>query len=115
MAQINEKELNVRVLLYQEEGQWIAQGIEWDINAHGHTIEAAQKSFFETFVCAIIANLENHRGPLTGLKEAPAVFRHRFESGEALKDPASYRLPPDVNLPAPHMLRAVEAERRIEA
>ena len=107
---------DLRVVFLQEGSRWTAQGVEFDINASGRTIQEAQQEFFWAFIAAIVVRAE--RGlldpmrPTASLPKAPAIFAEHFAEGEPLKEAARYDLPG--GLPEAHVIRSVKSsERRI--
>ena len=111
----NLEKLDLRVLFYQEGTNWIAQCIEFDVNAHGHDIASAQDAFFRAFAASLVIHIQNHKDPLTSIPKAPVYFANRFEQArqQQLAGEATWRLPASLALPAPHVIHAIE--RRIDA
>lgn len=69
----------VDVVLYQEEGQWIAQGIQFDVTARGGTPQEASDRFHWKLVAElVISNEVGDAAPLAGVPPAPQKFWQMF-------------------------------------
>ena len=115
-ATTKQETIEIKIVFLQEGTRWVAQGVDYDINASGRTIPEAQQEFFWAFIAAIVVRAErgllNSANPAASLPKAPSIFAEHFEEGEALKEPAMYELPG--GLPEAHIIRAVRAsDRRI--
>ena len=64
----------LRVVLYQEENLWVAQGLEVDIRAQGSSIDQAQARFDAVFDAEMEFTKERHGKAFAGIGEAPEVF-----------------------------------------
>lgn len=71
----------IRVVLFQEEGQWVAQCLEYDIAAQGTTIDEAQNEWARTFKGYIALSEENNVEPLQGVPKAPDFYEEEFDVG----------------------------------
>lgn len=72
----------IRVILFQEEGEWVAQCLEYDIAAQGSTIDEAQNGWSHTFKGYIALSEENGVEALHGVPEAPNFYKEKFEQAE---------------------------------
>ena len=71
----------VSVYLYETEGMWIAQGLEYDIVARGSTSEEASKNFNQKFGAELIMSMElQDPAPLSGVPRAPREFWDRYDA-----------------------------------
>lgn len=69
---------NLRVLLFQDGGFWVAQGLEIDYCAYGDSIEAAQKSFEEGLAETIEQNLLRFGSIVNIFQVAPQEAWQRY-------------------------------------
>lgn len=76
----------ISVLLFKEENQWIAQGLEYDITAQGSTIAKAQEAFEKTVFGQILYNFKEDQIPFHEIRKAPKYYWDWFEQGERLKE-----------------------------
>ncbi len=79
----NSTEINISVLLYQEDGHWIAQGIEFDVTARGNSPPDASRRFFDRIGAELLMSLElGDSAPLAGVPPAPTRFSQMFERAQ---------------------------------
>ena len=79
----NSSEINISVLLYQEDGHWIAQGIEFDITASGPSLPEVSRRFFDRVGAELLISLElGESDPLAGVPPAPNRFSQMFERSQ---------------------------------
>ncbi len=62
---------NVNVLLYQENGVWVAQGVEYDMAAQGNTDTEALDSFERVFLGQIHLDITRGLEPLQDIDPMP--------------------------------------------
>ena len=75
--------LEISVVLYPENGLWIAQGLEFDIVARGMTPNEASKRFDAKVGAELVMSTElNDERPLSGVSAAPQKFWQMFEAAE---------------------------------
>jgi hypothetical protein len=71
----NRDQFRVSVILYPEDGLWIAQGIEFDITARGWTPIEASERFNDKFAVESVMSFElGDSEPLAGVGAAPQEF-----------------------------------------
>jgi hypothetical protein len=71
----------VSVVLYENEGAWIAQGLEYDIVAHGSSSDEASKNFNKKFGAELAISMEvGDPSPLSGVPRAPQEFWDRYNA-----------------------------------
>ena len=76
-------EFRVSVVLYPEDGVWIAQGVEFDVTARGSSPIEASKRFHDKFAAEFIMSRElADAEPLAGVGPAPEEFRTMCENAE---------------------------------
>jgi hypothetical protein len=72
---ISRDQFRVSVILYPEDGFWIAQGIEFDITARGRSPIEASERFSDKFATELVMSKELGDGePLAGVGAAPQEF-----------------------------------------
>lgn len=77
----NTPEIALSVILYQEDGHWIAQGLEFDITAKGSSPPDASKKFACKVGAELIMSLElEDTTPFEGVGPAPVEFWKMWES-----------------------------------
>jgi len=80
MPVISRDQFQVSVVLYPEEGVWIAQGIQFDITAKGRTPIDASEKFNDKFGAELVMSLEvGDQEPLAGVGPAPQEFWEMYE------------------------------------
>lgn len=95
MPVISRDQFRVNVVLYPEEGMWIAQGIEFDITARGHTPTEASERFNDKFGAELVMSIEiGDETPLAGVTAAPKEFWEMYKTAKmrAELDDTSFRL-----------------------
>ena len=85
-----------KVLLFPEEGGWIAQCLEHDIVAQGANVKEAKERLILTVVCQIAVDLKNGKRPLEGIDKAPQKYWEQFEEGLCLDRHKNELLPKGV-------------------
>lgn len=65
----------IRVLVLQLQGQWLAQGLEYDLSAQGQSDKQAVDSFIRLLRARLRRDLALGRVPLADLQEAPERFQ----------------------------------------
>lgn len=80
MAPVTSGSLEMDVVLYQEDGQWIAQGLQYDIMARGHSPTQAADRFDAKVGAELIMSEEiGDESPLAGVGAAPQRFWKMFK------------------------------------
>lgn len=72
----------VSVLLYPEDGVWIAQGLQYDITARGADPVEASERFNQKIGAEFIMSMEIGEAPLTGVPRAPKEFWDMYEAAK---------------------------------
>jgi hypothetical protein len=71
----------VSVVVYESDGFWIAQGLEYDIVALGSTSEDASKNFNKKFGAELAISMElGDPSPLSGVPRAPQEYWDRYRA-----------------------------------
>ena len=95
MPVISRDQFRVSVVLYPEDGFWIAQGVQFDITARGNTPIEASERFNDRFGAELVMSLElGDAEPLAGVGAAPQEFWEMYENARmrAAMDDTSMRL-----------------------
>ena len=95
MSILSHDEFRVGVLLYPEDGFWIAQGIQFDITARGRTPLEASERFNDKFGAELVMSIElGDDKPLAGVGSAPPEFWGMYENAKmrAAVDDSAMRL-----------------------
>ena len=64
----------ISVVVFQEQGSWVAQGLEFDFTAQAKSINDVLYKFQEELVLHICTCKENHIEPFSKIKEAPRYY-----------------------------------------
>ncbi len=71
--------VELSVVIYPQDGIWIAQGIEHDIAAHGENPVEASERFNDKIRAELAVSLDlNDPKPLSGIERAPNKFADMF-------------------------------------
>ena len=115
MPVIARDEFRVSVVLYPEDGLWIAQGIQFDITARGQTPLEASERFNDKFGAELVMSMElGDEEPLSGVGSAPREFWKMYENAKmrVVVDEMPLRL----SSGAPHVHPEIKiADRRLAA
>jgi hypothetical protein len=84
-------EIKLRVVVFREGNVWVAQGVDYDIAAHGKDMGALMRTFERMLVENMAITTHLGRQPLEGVKPAPERFRLMYESAEAKVAPTRER------------------------
>lgn len=107
----------VSVVLYQEDGIWIAQGLQFDITARGSDPVEASERFNQKIGAEFIMSMEIGEEPLAGVPRAPQEFWDMYEAAK-MRGFTMETAPIRVNEgPSPHIRQeiAITHERRAAA
>lgn len=76
---------SIRVLIFEEQGAFVAQCLDYDICAQGSDLETARANLMETLDAEAQEGVRAHGAPFAGIGPAPAHFEESWsEDGEAL-------------------------------
>jgi hypothetical protein len=82
MPVISRDQFRVSVVLYPEDGFWIAQGVQFDITARGSTPIEASERFNDKFGAELVMSIELGEPPLAGVGAAPPEFWEMYENAK---------------------------------
>jgi hypothetical protein len=81
--EISRDTVEIRVVIYPEDGIWIAQGLEFDITARGGTPVEASERFNTKVGAEMVMSLElGDDAPLSGIGSAPAKFVEMYNNAK---------------------------------
>lgn len=92
-----QKMLKIKAVAYQEDGAWIAQGVDYDIVAHSQDVLDLADAFARAVVENIMISEHMGKDPRKTLPRAPKEFRLMYESGQMEMKPLGH-LGADVRL-----------------
>ena len=79
MSRSQDAAQELRVVVFQEEGYWIAQCIEYDIGAQGKTYRDMAEHFALALTLELGESTNRHGEPFAGIDPAPAYFQRLWE------------------------------------
>ena len=88
--------LNLTVLLFPEDGAWVAQCLQYDIAEQGATIDDALHNWVAAISSHIESDIEDKRTPLQGVDKAPHEFWSRWEQAKPLQTGRPLEMPAHV-------------------
>ena len=77
----------MRVLLFKEDTIWVAQGLDYDITAHGATPKQANEAFALAYAAQVAMALHLGEEPLANIGKAPQEYWDRLEKSLRLAAP----------------------------
>lgn len=101
------RRLTLRILLFKEGAQWVAQCLEHDLAAQGPEIDDALDAFASILGAKIIADTNAGREPLIACKPAPDHYFALAQRAKHIDDSVPRRLPDEV---PPTWMRVLEPE-----
>lgn len=110
-------ELQIRLVFFQEGQRWVAQCVEYNINASGRSVAEAQNEFSWAFIAALVVRAErgllDPEDPTACLPKGRPQYEDIFNQAQRLAEGASFAIPPGVDIPAAHVILAVHADRGV--
>lgn len=73
-------DIAINAVVFQEDGTWIIQGIEYDIAAHSEKLDDAPTVFMRALLENVCITQHLGKQPLQGIGPAPDRFRRMFEA-----------------------------------
>jgi len=86
---------NLRVLVCEEDGEWLAQGVEIDYAASGDTISEAQRRFEKGLRATVHLHLTRFKSIEKLLRYAPEYVRRKLKDPKAFAFNMATLIPPD--------------------
>jgi hypothetical protein len=98
-------DLKIRAVLFQEEGWWVAQCLEYDIAAQARTQADLLYELERLLVGRILISAKKGRQPFENLPKAPSRYWTMYEEAEPVSiDPSprqwDFQVLPDIELRA---------------
>lgn len=84
----------IRVLVFKNNDNYIAQCLEYDIAVQGQTLEELEERFVCTIMAYALSSLENDEAPFSQVPETPQEFWEKYGRARPFRDPLL--LPPDL-------------------
>jgi hypothetical protein len=78
-AECGTPHVGVRVLVFQDEGSWVAQCLEYDIGAQARDIDTLRDRLIVALNAELRESLERHGQPFAGIEPAPERFQLMWE------------------------------------
>lgn len=69
----------IRAIVFNEEGQWVAQCLEFDICAQADDLDTLSERLAVTLKAELKESLERHGKPFAGIAPAPKQFHTMWE------------------------------------
>ena len=90
--------IHINAVAYEEDGAWVAQGIEYDIVAHAPDVLRLPDAFSRAVMENICITTHLGKTPLQGVKPAPGRFLELFEAATVEVRPTKQRADADVSV-----------------
>ena len=71
--------ISIRVVVFQDEGKWVGQCLEYDIGAQADTIDDLNDRLQVVLKAELKESLERHGLPFGGIDRAPERFQHMWD------------------------------------
>ena len=69
----------LRVVVFQEEGAWVAHCLEYDIGAQAPDLDALQRRFNLTMQIELEESVRRHGAPFAGIETAPQYIHAKWK------------------------------------
>lgn len=76
---VDELRTPIRVLVFQDDGMWVAQCLEYDIGAQASDIDTLRDRFYVVFKAELAESMKRHGKALAGIEPAPERFHVLWE------------------------------------
>jgi hypothetical protein len=70
---------NIRVIMFQDGDQWVAQCLEYDLGAQAPDIDTLNDRITVLIKAELKESIDRHDKPFGGIPPAPARFQHMWE------------------------------------
>lgn len=77
----------VRVLVFQEDGAWVAQCLEYDVGAQAASLEELRVRFDAVFMAECHESLKVNGKPFAGIDPAPEHFQNMWDQTSGVFTP----------------------------
>lgn len=95
--------LRIRAVLFEEEGWWVAQCLEYNVATQAKSLEDLRYELERILLGHLVVSAENATEPFQNLPPAPQRFWRMYESAQPIEPPA------DSSFHAPEGLSGVKA------
>lgn len=79
------RDFEVKILLINENGLWVAQCLDYDFAAQGKNMKEAMDSFARSFAGQICTELKYGKEPFEDFTKAPIEYWDMFDASEPLR------------------------------
>ena len=69
----------IRIIVFKEEGQWVAQCLEFDISAQADDLDTLNERLMVTLQAELKESVERHGKPFAGIEPAPKKFHMMWD------------------------------------
>jgi hypothetical protein len=77
--QTNSDTISIRVVVFHDEGQWVAQCLEYDIGAQADDIDTLTDRLKVVLHAECKESIERNGSPFAGIEPAPERFQNMWE------------------------------------
>jgi len=84
---VDKNDEQIRVILFRDGDQWVAQCLEYDIGAQAGSLPELHERLLVTLEIEKAISIEKLGKPFAGIPEAPAEFFKRWEQQSGRYDP----------------------------
>lgn len=71
--------ISIRVVVFQDEGKWVGQCLEYDIGAQADSIDELSDRLQVVLKAELKESMDRHGKPFAGIDSAPERFQHMWE------------------------------------
>jgi hypothetical protein len=69
----------IRAIVFQDNGMWVAQCLEYDIGAQAHDLDTLHDRLKVTLRAEFLESMSRHKKPFAGIGRAPERFFRMWE------------------------------------
>lgn len=69
----------IRVIVFKDDGLWVAQCLEYDIGAQAENIDLLNDRLKVVLMAEFKESMERHNKPFAGIDPAPERFQHMWD------------------------------------
>ncbi len=69
----------IRVIMFEEAGQWVAQCLEYDIAAQAPNLDSLNDRLEVTLKAELAESIERHGSPFAGINPAPERYQRMWD------------------------------------
>ena len=79
MASASNEDIKIRVIVFKDGDQWVAQCLEYDIGAQSSDLDALNERLFVVLKAELRESLEHGGKPFEGIEPAPKRFEMMWD------------------------------------